>query len=134
MCLQGQGLGNAFLSNIAAVDGIFHVCRAFDDADVVHVEDRVDPVEGEQRACGDCCSTPVLGRSRIPAPCLSATVPVRTAAVLPLPPLGLPPMPAPYYGGMQAWFAPVPAFFQAWTSSTRSHAPRVHVGLHYPPP
>jgi len=29
-----------------AVDGIFHVCRAFDDADVVHVEDRVDPVEG----------------------------------------------------------------------------------------
>lgn len=44
--LQGAGLGNAFLSNIAAVDGIFHVCRAFDDADVVHVEDRVDPVEG----------------------------------------------------------------------------------------
>lgn len=42
---EGQGLGNAFLSNISAVDGIFHVCRAFDDADVVHVEDRVDPVE-----------------------------------------------------------------------------------------
>lgn len=42
---QGEGLGNAFLSHIAAVDGIFHVCRAFDDADVVHVEDRVDPVE-----------------------------------------------------------------------------------------
>ena len=52
----GEGLGNAFLSHIAAVDGIFHVCRAFDDADVVHVEDRVDPVEdleiihGELRA------------------------------------------------------------------------------------
>jgi ribosome-binding ATPase YchF (GTP1/OBG family) len=30
-----------------AVDGIFHVCRAFDDTDVVHVEDRIDPVEGE---------------------------------------------------------------------------------------
>ncbi|KAL6770418.1 FAP204 [Auxenochlorella protothecoides x Auxenochlorella symbiontica] len=42
---QGEGLGNAFLSHIMAVDGIFHVCRAFDDADVVHVEDRVDPVE-----------------------------------------------------------------------------------------
>ena len=42
---SGEGLGNAFLSNIAAVDGIFHVCRAFEDADVVHVEDRVDPVE-----------------------------------------------------------------------------------------
>lgn len=42
---QGEGLGNAFLSNISAVDGIFHVCRAFEDVDVVHVEDRVDPVE-----------------------------------------------------------------------------------------
>lgn len=42
---NGEGLGNAFLSHIAAVDGIFHVCRAFDDPDVVHVEDRVDPVE-----------------------------------------------------------------------------------------
>lgn len=45
---DGEGLGNAFLSHIMAVDGIFHVCRAFDDADVVHVEDRVDPVEGRQ--------------------------------------------------------------------------------------
>lgn len=41
---DGEGLGNSFLSHIAAVDGIFHVCRAFEDADVVHVEDRVDPV------------------------------------------------------------------------------------------
>ncbi|KAJ9528563.1 hypothetical protein QJQ45_020462 [Haematococcus lacustris] len=40
----GEGLGNAFLSNIASVDGIFHVCRAFEDPDVIHVEDRVDPV------------------------------------------------------------------------------------------
>ena len=40
----GEGLGNAFLSHIQEVDGIMHVCRAFDDADVVHVEDRVDPV------------------------------------------------------------------------------------------
>ena len=53
---DGEGLGNAFLSHIMAVDGIFHVCRAFDDPDVVHVEDRVDPVEdleiihGELRA------------------------------------------------------------------------------------
>lgn len=41
---QGEGLGNAFLSHISAVDGIFHVCRAFEDADIIHVEDRVDPV------------------------------------------------------------------------------------------
>lgn len=42
---QGEGLGNAFLSHISAVDGIFHVCRAFEDPDVTHVEDRVDPVQ-----------------------------------------------------------------------------------------
>jgi len=41
---KGEGLGNAFLSHIAGVDGIFHVCRAFEDVDVTHVEDRIDPV------------------------------------------------------------------------------------------
>lgn len=41
---QGEGLGNAFLSHIMAVDGIFHVCRGFDDPDITHVEDRIDPV------------------------------------------------------------------------------------------
>lgn len=45
---EGAGLGNAFLSNIRAVDGIFHVCRAFEDVEVVHVEDRIDPVEDMQ--------------------------------------------------------------------------------------
>ena len=42
---SGEGLGNAFLSHIRAVDGIFHVMRAFDDPDVIHVEDRVDPID-----------------------------------------------------------------------------------------
>jgi obg-like ATPase 1 len=41
---EGQGLGNAFLSHIAAVDGIFHVCRAFENDDIIHVENNVDPV------------------------------------------------------------------------------------------
>jgi hypothetical protein len=31
---EGAGLGNAFLSHIAAVDGIFHVVRAFDSDEV----------------------------------------------------------------------------------------------------
>ncbi|KAF5829420.1 P-loop containing nucleoside triphosphate hydrolase protein [Dunaliella salina] len=42
---SGEGLGNAFLSHISSVDGIFHVTRAFEDPDVIHVEDRVDPVQ-----------------------------------------------------------------------------------------
>ncbi|CAK9827189.1 Obg-like ATPase 1 [Anthophora retusa] len=41
---EGQGLGNSFLSHINACDGIFHLCRAFDDDDVTHVEGDVDPV------------------------------------------------------------------------------------------
>lgn len=39
----GQGLGNAFLSHIRAVDGIFHLVRAFGGEEVVHVEGEVDP-------------------------------------------------------------------------------------------
>lgn len=41
---EGQGLGNAFLSHIRACDAIFHLCRAFEDDDVTHVEGEVNPV------------------------------------------------------------------------------------------
>ncbi|KAK1375576.1 hypothetical protein POM88_031769 [Heracleum sosnowskyi] len=41
---EGQGLGNNFLSHIRAVDGIFHVLRSFDDPEITHVDDIVDPV------------------------------------------------------------------------------------------
>lgn len=41
---EGAGLGNAFLSHIQAVDGLYHVVRAFDNPEVVHVEDTVDPI------------------------------------------------------------------------------------------
>eukprot|EP00761_Pharyngomonas_kirbyi_P012079 gb/GECH01012106.1/.p1 GENE.gb/GECH01012106.1/~~gb/GECH01012106.1/.p1 ORF type:complete len:394 (+),score=86.82 gb/GECH01012106.1/:1-1182(+) len=41
---EGQGLGNAFLSHIKAVDGIFHVLRVFKDPEITHVEDSIDPV------------------------------------------------------------------------------------------
>lgn len=41
---KGEGLGNAFLSHIQAVDGIFHVVRAFADEEVIHSEGEVNPV------------------------------------------------------------------------------------------
>lgn len=41
---EGAGLGNAFLSHIQAVDGLYHVVRAFENPEVVHVDDSVDPV------------------------------------------------------------------------------------------
>lgn len=45
---KGNGLGNAFLANIRAVDGIFQIVRAFDDENVIHVENGVDPVRDAQ--------------------------------------------------------------------------------------
>jgi len=41
---EGAGLGNAFLSNISSCDAIFHMTRAFDDKEVVHVDGEVNPV------------------------------------------------------------------------------------------
>eukprot|EP00744_Colponema_vietnamica_P001653 GILI01002718.1.p1 GENE.GILI01002718.1~~GILI01002718.1.p1 ORF type:complete len:392 (+),score=142.28 GILI01002718.1:48-1223(+) len=40
----GAGLGNAFLSHIKAVDGIYHVVRTFDDPDIIHTEGEIDPI------------------------------------------------------------------------------------------
>ncbi|KAL1132819.1 hypothetical protein AAG570_010771 [Ranatra chinensis] len=41
---EGQGLGNAFLAHIKACDALFHLCRAFEDTDVTHVEGEVNPL------------------------------------------------------------------------------------------
>jgi len=41
---EGEGLGNAFLSHIQGVDGIYQVMRVFEDENVSHVEGDVDPV------------------------------------------------------------------------------------------
>jgi len=41
---NGEGLGNAFLSHISAVDGIYHVLRAFPDEDVMHNDGEIDPL------------------------------------------------------------------------------------------
>jgi hypothetical protein len=41
---NGEGLGNKFLANIRETDAIAHVVRCFEDADVVHVDGRVDPL------------------------------------------------------------------------------------------
>ena len=42
---KGEGLGNQFLANIRETDAIAHVVRCFEDDDVVHVHDRIDPIE-----------------------------------------------------------------------------------------
>ena len=41
----GEGLGNKFLANIRQVDAICHVVRCFEDNDIQHVYNRIDPVD-----------------------------------------------------------------------------------------
>lgn len=40
---EGEGLGNKFLSHIREVAAIVHVVRLFEDANVIHVANKVDP-------------------------------------------------------------------------------------------
>src|SRR6187551_169150 len=41
---KGEGLGNQFLANIREVDAIIHVLRCFEDDDIQHVANKVDPL------------------------------------------------------------------------------------------
>ncbi|MFT9097115.1 redox-regulated ATPase YchF [Liquorilactobacillus sp.] len=42
---KGEGLGNKFLENIRQVDAIVHVVRAFDDDNITHVSNKIDPLD-----------------------------------------------------------------------------------------
>jgi len=41
---RGEGLGNKFLSHIREVDAVAYVLRCFEDSDITHVENRIDPL------------------------------------------------------------------------------------------
>ncbi|MAW99740.1 MAG: redox-regulated ATPase YchF [Sphingomonas sp.] len=41
---KGEGLGNQFLGNIREVDAIVHVLRCFENDDIQHVDNHVDPI------------------------------------------------------------------------------------------
>lgn len=41
---KGEGLGNQFLGNIREVDAVIHVLRCFEDSNITHVEEGIDPV------------------------------------------------------------------------------------------
>ena len=45
---KGEGLGNQFLANIRETDAIIHVLRCFDDNNIVHVENTIDPVRDKE--------------------------------------------------------------------------------------
>ena len=41
---KGEGLGNQFLGNIREVDAVVHVLRCFENDDIQHVDNKVDPI------------------------------------------------------------------------------------------
>lgn len=41
---KGEGLGNQFLANIKEADAILHIVRCFEDDDITHIENRIDPI------------------------------------------------------------------------------------------
>jgi ribosome-binding ATPase len=40
---KGEGLGNQFLSHIREVDAIIHIVRCFEDENIIHVNNKIDP-------------------------------------------------------------------------------------------
>jgi GTP-binding protein YchF len=52
---KGEGLGNQFLAHIREVDAVVQVARCFEDANVVHVENRVDPVADVETVTTELC-------------------------------------------------------------------------------
>jgi GTP-binding protein YchF len=52
---KGEGLGNQFLANIREADAVVQVARCFEDANVVHVENRVDPVADIETVTTELC-------------------------------------------------------------------------------
>lgn len=43
---KGEGLGNQFLSTIRQVSVILHVVRCFENPDIIHVNNHIDPING----------------------------------------------------------------------------------------
>ena len=41
---KGEGKGNAFLANIRECDALAHVVRCFEDDNILHVDNRIDPI------------------------------------------------------------------------------------------
>ncbi len=42
---EGEGLGNKFLANIREVDAIVEVVRVFENSDIIHVHNKIDPLD-----------------------------------------------------------------------------------------
>jgi len=52
---KGEGLGNQFLAHIREVDAVVQVARCFEDGNIIHVENRIDPVADIETVTTELC-------------------------------------------------------------------------------
>ncbi len=45
---KGEGLGNQFLANVRESDAILHVLRCFDDDNIIHIDNSIDPIRDKE--------------------------------------------------------------------------------------
>lgn len=50
---EGEGLGNQFLSHIMEVDLILHVLRCFEDGNITHVHNDINPIDDFETICAE---------------------------------------------------------------------------------
>ena len=53
--IEGRGARQSVLSHIREVEAILHVVRCFEDPNVVHVENRIDPVADVETIAAELC-------------------------------------------------------------------------------
>ena len=88
---KGEGLGNQFLANIRETDAIVNVVRCFDDDNIVHVAEQVDPIAdietiGTELALADLASVekkPSSAKKNAPAQATKTRKTGRTVQKLP---------------------------------------------------
>jgi len=50
---KGEGLGNQFLMDIQKLDALLHVVRCFEDENIIHIDDKIDPVRDVEIVNGE---------------------------------------------------------------------------------
>lgn len=69
----GEGLGNKFLSHIREVAAIVHVVRLFEDDNIVHVSNKIDPVEDIKTITTELILADLSTLGKQPEPRMNAT-------------------------------------------------------------
>lgn len=70
---KGQGLGNKFLSHIREVAVIAHVVRLFEDGEIIHVADKIDPLDDIQVIHTELVLADLTTIEKQPEPRMNAT-------------------------------------------------------------